>query len=315
MEGVQTLSLMDKNNKRLFIHRQMEPVTLEHSIEIILTPQFYTFIREDLDVNFTYQAKQIAASLFDDYLDTSKEYQYHVYKCENEWCFFAYNIEEIDQFLESKGIEKHRVSKIYFAQQLNQELEQPIKLTETSVLQTIDGTVTVVPARLMSPETEYVTLDLSSLKLNSGVTMGASLNSYISLKETVILASLFTILGTTFLIEGSRIRSSIAQEKNELISLYNENPKYTSTTIRKNILNGYSSINKKERAKRQNIKEISKFLSAKSQLKNLNIEKDKIMATIKTSNKSISNQVKNHAKAKKFKTHLNGLEVKVEKQL
>jgi len=315
MEGVQTLSLMDKNNKRLFIHRQMEPVTLEHSIEIILTPQFYTFIREDLDLNFTYQAKQIATSLFDDYLDTSKEYQYHVYKCENEWCFFAYNIKEIDQFLESRGIEKHRVSKIYFAQQLNHELEQPFKLTETTVLQTIDGTVTVIPTRLMAPETEYATLNLSAVKLKLGVTMGASLNSYISLKETIILASLFTILGTTFLIEGKRIRSSIAQENSQLMNLYDENPKYASSSIRKSILEKYSPIDKKERAKRQNIKEISKFLSAKSQLKNLSIVKEKIAATIKTSNKSISIQVKSHAKAKKFKTHLNGLEIKVEKKL
>ena len=315
MEGVQTLSLMDKNNKRLFIHRQMESVSLEHSIEIILTPQFYTFIREDLDLNFTYQAKQIAASLFDDYLDTSKEYQYHVYKCENEWCFFAYNIEEIDQFLESKGIEKHRVSKIYFAQQLNQELEQPIKLTETTVLQTIDGTVTVVPTRVMAPETDYVTLDLSTVKLKSGVTMGASLNSYISLKETIILASLFMILGTTFLIEGTRVHSSVTEENTKLLALYNENPKYTNSSIRKSILEKYKLIDTKERAKRQSIKEVSKFLSAKSQLNNLSIVKEKIVATIKTSNKSISIQVNNHAKTKKFKTVINGVTVKVEKKL
>ena len=80
MEGVITLSLKDNNN-RLFIHRDMKHINLLNSVEIILTPQFYTFMRENLNIRFAYQAKQIAESLFDDYLDSSKKYQYHVYKC------------------------------------------------------------------------------------------------------------------------------------------------------------------------------------------------------------------------------------------
>ena len=310
-----TLSLMDKNNNRLFIHKDMEPVTLEHSVEIILTPQFYTFIREDLDVKFTYQAKQIAASLFDDYIDSSINYQYHVNKCNEQWCFFAYNIEEIDQFLESIGIEKHRVSKIYFAQQLNDELEEPIYLSEKNILQTIDGIVTLIPTRLMEANSDYKPLNLSEIKLNSGITMGASLDSFISLKETIILGSLFFILGTIFITEGNRIKSSIYSENQKLNELLDKNPKYTSSLLRKSILEKYSPIDKKERKKRQSIKEISKFLSTKSQLQSLTIEKNMIVATIQTSDSTISKQVMTHAKAKKFRSTSNGLDIKVEKKL
>ena len=310
-----TLSLMDKNNNRLFIHKDMEHVTLEHSVEIILTPQFYTFIREDLDVKFTYQAKQIAASLFDDYIDNSFDYQYHVNKCNDKWCFFAYNIEEIDQFLESVGIEKHRVSKIYFAQQLNDELKEPIYLSEKNILQTIDDIVTVIPSRLMEANSYYKSLNLSEIKLSSGITMGASLDSFISLKETIILSSLFLILGIIFITEGNRIKSSIFNENQKLTELLDENPKYTSSLLRKSILDKYTPIDKKEREKRQSIKEISKFLSAKSQLQSLNIEKDTIVANIQTSDSTISKQVETHAKAKRFKSTSNGLDVKVEKKL
>ncbi len=306
---------MDKNN-RLFIHRDMKPVTVLNSVEIILTPQFYTFLRENLEIRFAYQAKQIAESLFDDYLDGSKSYQYHVYKCQNDWCFFAYNIEEIDTFLESIGIKRHRVSKIYFAQQLEEQLTEPIKLSETQVLQTIDGTVTLIPAKLMKANTTYNrAFNLTEQKLTSGISMGASLDSFISLKETIILSSLFLILGTVFIIEGSRIKSSISTNEETLSKLFQQYPKYTSLRLRENILSKYKPIDKNERIKRQYVQDISKLLSGESQLEDLELTTKTITATIKTANSNIANQVKRNAKAKNFKTSNNALTVKVEKKL
>ena len=309
-----TLSLMDNNN-RLFIHRDMKPVTLLNSVEIILTPQFYTFIRENLDIRFAYQAKQIAESLFDDYLDSSKEYQYHVYKCQNSWCFFAYNINEIEDFLKSVGIEKHRVSKIYFAQQLSQELKKPIKLSQKNALLTIDNTVTIVPTKLIDSNIEYNNLDLKAQKFNSSVSMGASLDSFVSLKETIMLGSLFFILGSIFVIEGNRIKSSVSTNEEVITKLFNQYPKYRSAMLRESILNKYQPIDKKERKKRESLKEISKLLSAKSQLEQLTIDKNQITANIKTSNANIANQVSRNAKAKNFKSLRNGLKVKVEKKI
>ncbi len=307
-----TLSLMDNNN-RLFIHKDMKPVTLLNSVEIILTPQFYTFIRENLDIRFAYQAKQIAESLFDDYLDSSKEYQYHVYKCQNSWCFFAYNINEIEDFLKSVGIEKHRVSKIYFAQQLSQELKKPIKLSQKNALLTIDNTVTIVPTKLIDSNIEYNNLDLKAQKFNSSVSMGASLDSFVSLKETIMLGSLFFILGSIFIIEGNRIKSSVSTNEEVITKLFNQYPKYRSAMLRESILNKYQPIDKKERKKRESLKEISKLLSAKSQLEQLTIDKNQITANIKTANSNIANQISRNAKAKNFKSSKNGLKVKVEK--
>ena len=294
----------------------MKPIiSLEKSIDIILTPQFYTFIREELDVKFSYQAKQIAGSLFDDYLDHSKEYQYHVYKCDNLWCFFAYNIEEIDTFLESVGIEKHRVSKIYFAQQLVEKLENPILLDESSVLHNIDNIVTLVPLQIMNPTVEYNSLDINEFKLKGGVTMGSSLNSYVSLKETILLSSIFCILGGISIFEGERIKHSIASDNAKLTELLDENPRYTSSLARESILRKYAPIDKNERAKRQAIKDISKFLSNKSQLKILTIDKNKIQAKIKTTNRRVSKQIKEHALNKNFKFSGSSLDIKVEKTL
>jgi len=294
----------------------MEPVTLEHSVEIILTPEFYTLIREELDIKFAYQAKQIAESLFDDYLDT-KEYQYHVTKHEGYWYFYAYNIEEIETFIESIGIEKHRVSKIYFAQELKSKLEEPIQLSNSTLLQTIEGIVTLIPSQLMDPDIPVQTLDLEILKLNAGVSMGASYASLVSLKETILLSSLFMILGTIFIFEGNRIKSSIAKENSELNKLLSSDSSYGSKMIRENILEKYRPIDKIEREKRQTIQNLSKVLSrsSNSELKMLTIEKSKFKASIKASNATKTKQIVINAKARSFKSSTNGETVTLEKSL
>ena len=293
----------------------MEHVTLKQSVDIILTPEFYTHIREELDIRFAYQAKQIAASLFDDYLDNSKEYQYHVSKCEGEWCFYAYDINEIENFIEEVGIEKHRVSKIYFAQELSVHLEEPIQLSDKTILQTVENTVTLIPTRLMEANIDFKVLNLSEVKLKSGVGLGASHSSLISIKETILLSSIFFILGTIFILEGNRIKSSISNDNAQLTQLLDDNPNYGTSIVRKSILEKYEPIDSTERAKRQSIKEISKLLSAKSELTSLNIEKSSIKATIKISNASIAKQVVQSAKAKKFKSSTTGQNVTVEKSI
>ena len=306
---------MDKSNNRLFIHRNMEPVSLEHSVEIILTPEFYTLIREELDIRFAYQAKQIAEALFDDYLNASKEYQYHVSKADDAWYFYAYNIQEIEDFIESIGIEKHRVSKIYFAQELSSHLKEPIQLSDKNILQTIEETVTIIPLRLMDPNVNFTSMDLKEVKLTSGVSMGASHNSLVSLKETILLSSMFFILGTIFIFEGNRIKASISKDEAQLIALIDDNPSYGSTMLRENILEKYQPIDKNERSKRQSIKDISKLLSAKSALSSLSIVKSKITVEIKTSDANIARQVAQNAKVRNFKSSTSGQTVKVEKSL
>jgi hypothetical protein len=293
----------------------MEHVSFEHSVEIILTPEFYTLISEELDIRFAYQAKQIAESLFDDYLDASREYQYHVTKHEDAWYFYAYNIKEIEEFIESIGIEKHRVSKIYFAQELSSQLEEPIQLSDKHILQTIENTVTLIPLRLMDSNANFNSLNLEEIKLSSGVSMGASHNSLVSLKETILLGSIFFILGTIFIFEGSRIKASISNDEDQLIALIDDNPSYGSTMLRENILEKYQPIDQNERAKRQSIKDISKLLSAKSELTSLSIIKSKIIVNIKTSDDNIAKQVVQNAKAKNFKSSTAGQTVKVEKSL
>jgi len=167
----------------------------------------------------------------------------------------------------------------------------------------------------MDPNVSLQTVDLKTVKLSSGISMGASHASLVSLKETILLSSIFVILGTVFIFEGNRIKSSISNENDQLTQLLDENPSYGSSMIRENILEKYQPIEKKERAKRQSMQDISKLLSANSELTTLNIEKSSIKTSIKISNASISKEVIQSAKAKNFKSTSNGQNITLEKSL
>ena len=317
MEGVPILNLtINSNDKILLIHKNMEAVMLNHTIDIILTPQFYTFLREVLEVRFVYQAKQIAASLFDDYLDPKIEHQYHVYKCNDEWCFFAYNIQEITDFLQTKGIEKNKIGKIYFAQQISKELENPLWLNNQEILYTVDGTATVIPRRFINNDTEYQPLNLKALSLKGGISMGNSFNSFISLKHTIILTVLLFILGSVFVVESNRIKSSLIHDEEKLTKLLDNNPRLTSSMIRESVLNKYQPIDTQERNKRESIKEISKLLSVNSELQSLSIDDNLIKATVITKDRIVNQQVKERATIKQFTIQKNaGFDVIMEKKL
>jgi len=293
---------MGKSNPKLLVHRDMESISTNNNIDIILTPQFYFFLREELGIKFTYQAKQIAPSLFDDYLDENKNYQYYVYKCDNQWCFFAYDIEEVITFLEDKGIKRHQIGKIFFAQELARHLEEAISLGNRTALKSIDGVVTVVPKRLFGNEYEYKTLDIKDISLKHGVSISSSYASLVPLKKTVIITTLLAILGGISIFEGTQIKNSIQPDKEKLEALLDKNPRLKSNRIRKSILAQYEPIDKLERKKRDIIDNISKLLSSTSQLKELVIDDKKVKAIIETTNiRAIINKA--HSKKLNVKKH------------
>jgi hypothetical protein len=315
-KGVQILNLMGNSNRRVLVHKDMESISTINSIDIVLTPQFYTFLKEELGVKFSYQAKQIAPSLFDDYLDDSKEYQFHVYKCEEYWCFFAYCVDEITEFLETKGVKIHQISKIFFAQELSSSITDAIDLSPSVAMQSLDGIVTILPKRLMSSDYRYTHLDLGGVSLKNGVAMSSSYGSFVSLKETTVITSILLLLGVIFIVEGGRIKSSIENDVAKQERLLEKNPKLSSALVRKSILGKYEPIDRKERAKRDTTEQISKLLSTKSRLKELIIDDTKISATIETDTSTIMNQIEKQATSQKFKTKKESSnQIKMEKSI
>jgi len=313
MKGVQILNLMGNSNRKLLVHKEMHSINTTDNVDIILTPQFYIFLTEELGVKFGYQAKQIAPSLFDDYLDIEKEYQFHVYKHKEKWYFFAYSIEEIISFLESKELKANQINKIFFAQELSPHLESAMDLGSTAI-QSLDEIVTLLPKRLIHPEYEYADLDIDALSLKNGIALGSSYDSLIPLKETIIISFLFVILGVIFFVESDRYKKSIENIINKEEKLLEKSSKLSSSLVRKSILEKYIPIDRKERIKRDSIKEISKLLFSGSILKELTITNDKILATIKAKNSNIVKQIEQRSKNFKTKKEKNNI-IKMERAL
>jgi hypothetical protein len=292
----------------------MQSINTIDSVDIILTPQFYIFLKEELGVKFAYQAKQIAPSLFDDYLDIEKEYQFHLYRYEEDWYFFAYCVDEIISFLENKGLKAHQINKIFFAQELSLYLENAVDLGSTTAIQSLDGVVTLLPKRLISSEYRYAYVDIDTLSLKNGIALGSTYNALIPIKETMIITSLLVILGVIFFVEGGRYNSSIETIVAKKEKLLEANSKLSSNRVRKSILNKYIPIDRDERAKRDSIKEISKLIFSKSRLNELSINDKKISATIKTENGNIIKQIEKRSKNFKIKREKNNI-IKMERTL
>ena len=301
MKGIQILNFMGRSNKRVLVHKYMEKIDVNETIDIVVTPQFYTFIRESLAINFAYQAKKIAPSLFDDYLDPIKEYQYHVYKCGEDWCFFAYDIKEITSFLEEKGLKAYLIGKVYFAQELVQDLTRPIQLGSNDALQTIEHTVTVLPQRLLHGEEPFLELNLENKILKNSITLSSTHDSVIPVGQMILLTTLLTLLGVSFIFEGNRLKGSISNSIEDRESLISKNPTLASALIRNSELEKYQLIDQKERLKRDVVTKISKMLSQKSILKDLDLNEKRILATIETSGNRFSSEIEKSAKREKFK--------------
>ncbi len=305
---------MGNSSKKLLVHREMDEVEVKGNMDIVLTPQFYTFLREELEIKFAYQAKNIAHAFFDDYLTSEQEHQYYVYKHGDEWYFFAYSVEEITSFLEDKGLPLSQIGKIYFIQELEEYLVTPVKLSSRLAMQTIDGTVTLFPQRLV--DAEYQTLDLDKETLKQGIALGSSYDSLIPFKETAILTTLLLFLGGFLLFEGYRGRATldnIELKKDELLADY---PMFSSSIVRNSELKKYENIDKVERVKRKNLMQISKMMAHKNRLKSLLLTEKSIIATITTNSKQDTLKIKSLAKSNSFKlSNESEKEISLEKKL
>ena len=213
------MNFMGSNKELLLVHGSMKRVFLSHSVNIMLTPQFYTLKKETLPVKYLYQAKRIAPSLFDGFLEDWNDYEYLVFKEEESWVFIAYNMGQINSLLLSKGIKPEQVSKIYFAEQVRNSFTAPVLLGDKEALVVLDNAVVIIPQAALQEETAVLEFD-DSFTPKTGITLKGVHSALLSSSQAVVLASLFTFFAGMFLVEGWRYGSESkagAEEMQELL--------------------------------------------------------------------------------------------------
>jgi hypothetical protein len=234
----------------------MKVQSLSHSVNIMLTPQFYTLKKEKLPLKYLYQAKKIAPSLFDGFLEDAYKYDYLVYKEEDEWIFIAYDPKAISDFLVSKGIMPEQIGKIFFAQQVSDFFTAPVLLGEKEALVSLDNTVVVIPQIAMQENGGTLTFD-DSFTPKTGVTLEGVHESVISKKQTIGLAAFFTLFALMFFVEGWRYSHDSQATQEEMQMLLDEHPSLQSQYTRESISAKYKTIDTNERKKREIIKTLA----------------------------------------------------------
>jgi len=293
---------MGKSKKLLLVHRAMEKISIDESVNIMLSPQFYTLKRESLPVKYAYQAKKIAPSLFEGLLDEQGTHDYAVFKEEEDWIFVAYDIENITAFLSTKGIPLEKIAKIYFAQESAKHFKTPVLLTEKEALVTLDNTVVVMPRAALGEEATFVKFDESFMPNKGGVTIkGGGSSSLLTQQQAYALATIFLLFGAMFIVEGARYGQAKADTA-KLQSLYEEHPALESGYTRQGIIDKYRKIDIKERKKRDAIKHISKMIFKGSTLTSLTVNDKTFKAFFLCANATAKKQVKQLAKKSQFNT-------------
>jgi len=243
----------------LLVYRNMPKQSLSDTVNIMLTPQFYSLKKETLPLKYAFQVKKIAPSLFDGLLENTEKYDYLVYREGEVWVFIAYNLKAINHFLVSKGIRSEQVGKIFFAQQALDKFTAPVLLGDKDALAAIDGSVVLIPQAALEEGSETLTFD-ERFTPKHGVVLQGAFNSFLSKKQAIALATIFTLFALAFFLEGRRYSEGSEVTKAEIEALLEEYPALQSQYTRKSIAEKYRAIDKNERKKRDRVKTLGNMI-------------------------------------------------------
>jgi len=284
---------MANDKELLLVHTSMKRVDISHSVNVMLTPQFYTIKRETIPVRWAYQAKRIAPSLFMGLLDEGKNYDYLVWKEEEEWVFLAYDMESICIFLEKMGFSLSQVSKLFFAQQSADAFSTPLTLGKDEALVLLDKTVVIIPQMaLTSEETPSLLFNNSFTPKSKGVTLKQTSGQLLCMKQTVVFTTVFALFALMFLVEGWRYGSGAKAGELELQELLEAYPAFQSSYTRDSIAQKYKTIESVERKKRETINTLAKMIFKGVTLTSFTLNKNSMQVDFSCSDAKVLKRLK-----------------------
>jgi len=315
MKGQRDLNFTETSKPLVLVHKSMERVYNKSSINIMLSPQFYTMKRETLPIKHQYQAKKLASSVFESLLKDDVEYQYFVYKDRDDWIFIAYDQIEVSTFLDKVGIPLENISKLLFAQQYLDKFNIPLVLSDKELLASIDNTAVVIPSSIIGDKMTNRKFN-EKIQNRDGISFGFSNNSIFEYKEAIIISSVLTIFAFIFIIEGIKYKNTLTQMEDEIALVLSKYPSLQSKYSRDNIAKKYKKIDIKERKKRDILKGLSSLLIRGVTLSSLSINSKNFYTTLKTPNEETLIRIKKIAIKKGYKTSRKGEDIiKIEGKL
>jgi hypothetical protein len=270
-------------------------------IDLMLSPQFYTLVREEIPIKYHYQARAIAPSLFEGLLEEGGSYQYFVTRHEEEWLFIAYDVQKIVAFLQERGIASSAVSRLFFAQEASEAFDMPMSLSSSEALVLIDGNVTVVPKAILG-DVSFQPFVEAFRPSGGGVRLSIDSGKLLSFSDTMTLVAILVLFGIVYLVEASRYSGENKEIQEQMQKLLSEAPTLTSSYTRESILSKYRAIDKSERMKREVIKSLSRMIFNGSILTKLSLNARQFEAHFSYKDPRTLKRLQELAKKESFRT-------------
>jgi len=264
------LNFLVGNEELLLVHRQMPKVSRKKQYDLMLTPQFYIFKKEDLPIKYQFQATKLAPSVLDDLLGDGA-YSYAAIKEDDGWVFMAYDIPKIESFLEEKGLSANNINKIYFAQQSKEGFEFPIEIDDNDAITTINDTVTILPKNVIG--TDEFAMFTNKFRPSQGFSSVSSRSTFVSQKQAWIVSGILLALAGTYFAEGIRYQGALSDLDVQLEDAASKYPSLSGkgSLALDNMFKTRHTLDTKQREIRQTLKNISLFASKDTKLDNLMI--------------------------------------------
>jgi len=287
------LSLFNSNGELILLYKNMPKPKRAGRYDLVLSPQFYIVKQEQLPIKYSYQAKKLAPSILDEYLDSDKDYEYIVQKVKDGWRFFAYAPKDVEEYLEQNyKIDSSKIGQIYFADQLNSVISRvPIELDEKNALALLDSQATIVPKDMI--EGDSFAKFNKKLRPKGGFAFKSSKKVEKSKSNNfnnnaILIATFLSLIAIAYLIEAYSYQKATKKLQDKLAAVYEDAPELQSKLTRDSIKAKYEAIEKKQRAIREQLKNFSQLSSKKSILEHLTLNKDNLEATFKIDPKEVN---------------------------
>jgi len=249
-------------------------------VDLVLTPQYYTMKRDDLPVRFAMQARKLAPAILEEAGDP-ETLRYEVLRQEEGWLYLAYDPREVARALREKGLAPERIGRLYFAQQLEAQLQEPALLPGGEyALHNLEGTVTILPSSLLDPPPSRSALSLPLPQEAFRFPLGETHTALLGRRQALWLVVAALLLGGAWLLEGIRDTRQAGNLEENLSAELAEYPTLQSRLARQNILEKYRKIDRRERQIRDRIQALGTLTSKETRLNSLTIDETGYQASI-----------------------------------
>ncbi len=261
---------LDKNTKEF----------ATHSVNIILSPSFYWTKIQEIPVLTVYGAKEYSNSIFEGLLPEGN-WTYFVQKeAKNLYRFFAFDQDELLDFIISIGGDEQYVRSLYFAQNefddiLDDEQSKFISISDNKCMTKIQNSVVLVPKTIVTDSIDMddilddIKLSQHDIKIDTNISINTDI-FMVFIVVGLIFSSGFVINIINYNMEIAKLENNIT-EKIKILKL-------PETSFELEAIATQSSAKIKEQINiRKNIKQISSIKTTQyGKIKKLKITKEKL---------------------------------------